>query len=518
MRKIKILWTDDEIEALRSHILFLNEKGYDVDTCSNGIDTIDLVTVNNYDIIFLDENMPGMSGLDTLKEIKEIKPAIPVVMITKSEEEDIMEAAIGSKIADYLIKPVKPSQILLSLKKIIDSSRLVTEKTTTNYREEFGKIRSLINTASDHGDWTEIYKKIVYWDTQLDKTDDPGLREIFLMQEREANNEFSRFISRTYTSWFDPQNSNNPLLSPSVIPHSIIPRISKGEKVLFIVIDNLRYDQWKIIFEEISSYTKLITEELYYSILPTSTQYARNAIFAGLMPLEIEKTLPAYWVSEEDEGSKNRFEEELLAAQLKRHSINCRWSYNKISTNVSGKKVNKNIRNILDNDLSVLVYNIVDMISHARTEVEILRDVANDEPAYRSLTRSWFIHSPLIELLKKVEGENIKIIITTDHGTIRVANPVKVIGDRNTSTNLRYKQGKNLDYQSKQLFEITRPSQIHLPQSNISSRYIFAKGYDYLIYPKNYNHYANYYKNTFQHGGISMQEMIIPLITLEPVR
>ncbi len=518
MRKIRILWTDDEIEVLKSHILFLNKKGYDVDTCSNGLDTIDLVAENNYDIIFLDENMPGMSGLDTLKEIKELKPAIPVVMITKSEEENIMEAAIGSKIADYLIKPVKPSQILLTLKKNIDSNRLVTEKTTIEYREEFGKIRLLINSASNFNDWKEIYKKIVYWDTQLDKTDDPGLRDIFHTQEQEANNEFSRFISTTYISWFDPGNSNKPLLSPSVIPHSVIPLIAKGEKVLFILIDNLRLDQWKIIFEEISSYTKLINEELYYSILPTATQYARNAIFAGLMPLDIEKKMPRYWVYDEDEERKNKFEEELLDAQLKRHSITCSWSYNKISTNVAGKKVNDNIRDILDNDLSVLVYNFVDMISHARTEVKILREIANDDPAYRSLTRSWFIHSPLIELIKKVEGEKIKIIITTDHGTIKVTNPVKIIGDRNTSVNLRYKHGRNLDYPSKQVFEVIKPSQIHLPQSNISSRYIFAKGYDYLVYPKNYNHYANYYRNTFQHGGVSMQEMIIPLITLEPVR
>ncbi|MCD4770044.1 MAG: PglZ domain-containing protein [Bacteroidales bacterium] len=518
MRRIKILWTDDEIEVLKSHILFLNQKGYEVDTCSNGMDTIDLVAKNRYDIIFLDENMPGMSGLETLREIKELKPAIPVVMITKSEEENIMEAAIGSKIADYLIKPVKPSQILLSLKKNIDSNRLVTEKTTIDYREEFGKIRLLIDSASSYNDWKDIYKKIVYWDTQLEKTDDPGLRDIFYMQEQEANNEFSRFISRTYTSWFDPGNSNKPLLSPSVIPHSVFPLLEKGEKVLFILIDNLRFDQWNIFFEEISSYTRIINEELYYSILPTVTQYARNAIFAGLMPLDIEKTMPRYWVRDEDEEKKNKFEEELLAAQLKRRSVTCNWSYDKISTNVAGKKVNEKIRNILDNDFTVLVYNFVDMISHARTEVNVIRDIANDDPAYRSLTRSWFIHSPLIELIKKVEGEKIKIIITTDHGTIKVANPVKIRGDRNTSTNLRYKHGRNLDYPAKQVFEIIKPSQVHLPQSNISSRYIFAKGYDYLVYPKNYNHYANYYRNTFQHGGISMQEMIIPLITLEPVR
>jgi len=518
MRKIRILWTDDEIEVLKPHILFLSDKGYDVSTCSNGTDTIDLVNNNNYDIIFLDEHMPGMSGIETLREIKQIKPGIPVVMITKSEEEDIMEMAIGSQIADYLIKPVKPNQILLSLKKNIDSSRLVTETTTTDYRMEFGKIRSEIDSADGFRAWVEIYKKLIYWDIRLDRTDDDGLREIFAMQEHEANLAFSKFITKNYLSWFTQSCQERPLLSPAIIPEKVLPLLNKKKKVLFIVIDNLRYDQWKILYEEFKGLANVVSDELYYSILPTATQYSRNAIFSGMMPGEIESRMPQYWVSDEEEEGKNQYESELLAEQLRKHSINCNWSYSKISSNAAGKKVNDKMQNILNHDLTVLVYNFVDMLSHARTESGLIRDLADNESAYRSLTRSWFIHSPLIELLKKLKGSDIKIVLTTDHGTIRVNNPVKIIGDRKSSTNIRYKLGRNLDYPEKEVFEIKNPPDGHLPRSNISSRFIFARGYDYFLYPKNYNHFVNYYKNTFQHGGISLQEMIIPVVTLEPVQ
>ncbi len=516
MRKIRILWTDDEIEVLKPHILFLTDKGYEVSTCSNGNDTIDLVNNNDYDIIFLDEHMPGMSGIETLREIKQLKPEIPVVMITKSEEEDIMEMAIGSQIADYLIKPVKPKQILLSLKKNIESSRLVSETTTTDYRVGFSKIGQEIGSANTHRTWSDIYKKLIYWDTRLDRIDDPGLREIFSMQEHEANIAFSKFITKDYLSWFTPECKERPLMSPAIMSEKVFPLLKQKKKVLFVVIDNLRYDQWKILSEELTDLARVISDEVYYSILPTATQYSRNAIFSGLMPRDIEKRMPQFWVSDDEEQGKNQYEKELLADQLKRHSIDCNWSYSKISNNNDGKKVTDNYQNILNRDLTALVYNFVDMLSHARTEIGLIRDLADNESAYRSLTRSWFVHSPLIELLKKLKGKPITIILTTDHGTIRVNNPVKVVGDRLSSTNIRYKLGRNLDYPEKEVFAIRNPADAHLPQLNISSKFIFARGYDYFLYPKNYNHFVNYYKNTFQHGGISMHEMIIPLVCLEP--
>jgi CheY-like chemotaxis protein len=516
MRKIKILWTDDEVEALKPHIFFLEEKGYEIDTCSNGNDTIDLVRQNRYDLIFLDENMPGLSGMETLRLIKEVRTDIPVVMITKSDEEEIMEAAIGSEIADYLIKPVKPKQVLLAIKKILDQRRLVTEKTTTDYRLEFSRISNMISRAATYIDWIELYKKLVFWESELEKSSDPGMSEILKLQENEANNSFSKFMINNYIGWLKSENTNKPLLSPALFSNKIFPHIHEHIPVFFILIDNMRYDQWRTISAELSGMYRNIEEDIYFSILPTATQFSRNSIFAGLMPSAIAETMPELWVNDDEEEGKNNFEEELFKRQLNRKGLKYKWSYNKISNGQQGKKVNDKVRSMLDNDLNILVFNFVDMLSHARTEIGVIRDLASNEPAYRSLTRSWFVHSTLFELLKTLASHPVKVIFSTDHGTIRVQNPIKIIGDRNTSSNLRYKMGRNLDYDPKKVFELINPEKAMLPKTNISSRYIFALNKDFLVYQNNYNHYAGYYKDTFQHGGISMQEVMLPVACLEP--
>jgi len=517
MRKIRILWTDDEVEALRSHIFFLEEKGYEIDTCSNGNDTIDLVRQNSYDLIFLDENMPGLSGIETLRLIKEVRSDIPVVMITKSEEEEIMESAIGSEIADYLIKPVKPNQVLLAIKKIIDQRRLITEKTTTEYRQDFSRITSMISAASTFSDWTELYRKIVFWESELEKSADQGMAEILRLQENEANNLFSKFIAGNYLNWINPSSTGKPILSPSLFSDKIFPQVGNNVPLFFILIDNLRYDQWKTISAELTGIYRIIEEDIYLSILPTATQFSRNSIFAGVMPSVIAETMPDLWVNDDEEEGKNNFEEELFRIQLARKGLKYKWSYHKIHNSQEGKKVNEKIKSLLDNDLNILVFNFVDMLSHARTEVGVIRDLATEEPAYRSLTRSWFIHSSLFDLLKSLASHRVKVIFSTDHGTIRVQNPVKIIGDRKTSSNLRYKMGRNLDYDPKKVFELRDPEKAMLPKSNISSRYIFAQNKDYLVYQNNFNHYAAYYRDTFQHGGISMQEMMLPVACVEPV-
>jgi len=517
MRKIRILWTDDEVEALKPHIFFLEEKGYEIDTCSNGNDTIDLVRQNRYDLIFLDENMPGLSGIETLKLIKEVRTDIPVVMITKSDEEELMEAAIGSEIADYLIKPVKPKQVLLAIKKILDQRRLITEKTTTDYRQEFSRISNMISTAATYTDWTELYKKLVFWETELEKSTDPGMTEILKLQENEANNSFSKFIMTNYLGWLNPETLNKPLISPVLFSKKIFPHVQEHKPLFFILIDNMRFDQWKTISAELSGLYRIVEEDVYFSILPTATQFSRNSIFAGLMPSEIAAKMPQLWINDDDEEGKNNFEEELFMNQLLRKNLKYKWSYNKISNSNEGKKVNEKVRTMLENDINILVFNFVDMLSHARTESGVIRDLANEEPAYRSLTRSWFLHSTLFELLKTLASHPVKIIFSTDHGTIRVQNPVKVVGDRNTSPNLRYKMGRNLNYDPKKVFELINPEKAMLPKTNISSRYIFALNKDYLVYQNNYNQYASYYKDTFQHGGISMQEIMLPVALIEPV-
>jgi len=517
MRSIKILWTDDEVEALKPHIFFLKEKGYEIDTCSNGNDTIDLVRQNQYDLIFLDENMPGLSGIETLRLIKEVRTDIPVVMITKSDAEELMEAAIGSEIADYLIKPVKPKQVLLVIKKILDQRRLVTEKTTTDYRQEFSRISDMISTASTFSDWTDLYKKIIFWESELEKSTDQGMAEILNLQENEANNAFSKFMINNYIGWMSSGNSNKPILSPDLFTKKIFPQIHEHKPLFFILIDNMRYDQWKTISAELAGMYRIIEEEIYFSILPTTTQFSRNSIFAGMMPSLIAEKMADLWINDDEEEGKNLFEEELFRRQLNRKGLKYKWSYNKISSSYEGKKVNEKVRSFLENDINILVFNFVDMLSHARTDVGVIRDLADDEPAYRSLTRSWFIHSSLFELLKILASHQVKIIFSTDHGTIRVQNPVKIVGDRKTSSNLRYKMGKNLDYDPKKVFELRNPEKAMLPKTNISSRYIFALNKDFLVYQNNYNHYAGYYKDTFQHGGISMQEVMLPFAVIEPV-
>lgn len=516
MKEIEILWVDDEIDLLKPHIIFLESKGYKLETINNGTDAIEMVKDKNYDLIFLDENMPGLSGLETLAQIKDIRTTIPVVMITKSEEEYIMDEAIGSKIADYLIKPVNPKQIQMAIKKITEKRRLVSEKTTSNYQSEFGKLGVLINDSMTAEDWKNTFKKLVYWELELDQSGGQQMDEVLKMQKTDANNSFTRFIKQNYIDWFDANSEEKPLLSPNVFKNSVFPMLKKGEQVVTLVIDNLRFDQWKIIEPLLTQYYKVNEEELFYSILPTATQFARNAMFAGLMPSEIEKLHPELWVNEGEEGGKNQFEKELLQKQMSRLGIDASLYYDKITNIEKGRKLLTNASQMLNHQLSVIVVNFVDMLSHARTEMDMIRELAGDESAYRSITLSWFEHSTLFELLKFLSSKKVKVVITTDHGTIKVNNPVKVTGDRNTSTNLRYKHGKSLSYNAKKVFEVTNPKSIHLPKLNVSSSYIFAHGDDFLAYPNNYNHYVSYYKNTFQHGGVSMEEMLIPLITLEP--
>jgi CheY-like chemotaxis protein len=510
----KILWADDEIELLKPHIIFLESKGYSVDAVNSGSEAVDKSNENNYDIIFLDENMPGISGLEALARIKESKPYVPIVMITKSEEEHIMEEAIGSNIADYLIKPVNPNQILLSIKKNLDQSKLVSQKTNSNYQVEFRQLGMLLNGRLDAAEWSDLYSKLVFWELELEKIEDSGMREILEMQKKEANNLFARFIERNYTDWLNG-TEDAPQMLHTLMKDKIAPFIGK-EKTFVLVIDNLRYDQWKVLQPIFSKYFSLETEEIIYSILPTATQYARNAFFAGLMPSEIEKKFPKLWKNEEDEGGKNMHEKEFLEANLTRLGKKVKWSYTKITNLDAGRKLLDTMNELKENDVNFIVYNFVDMLSHARTEMEVIRELADDEAAYRSLTLSWFEHSALHDIVKKIAEFGAKLVITTDHGTVKVTNPIKIVGERNTNTNLRYKVGRGLSYNKKDVFCVANPQDAFLPKIKLSAEFVFAKENDFFVYPNNYNHFVNYYGQTFQHGGISLEEMLIPFIVMNP--
>jgi CheY-like chemotaxis protein len=515
MSNIKVLWVDDEIDLLKPHIMFLEKRNYHVTKAQSGSEAIEEIKNTSFDIVFLDENMPGLTGLETLAEIKEMNASLPVVMITKSEEEYIMEEAIGSKIADYLIKPVNPNQILLSLKKNLDHSRLISEKTTSNYQQEFRKIAMDLSMVNSFEQWAEMYQKLVYWELELENIEDTGMFEILESQKTEANNQFCKFIDKNYPKCFD-NSIDPPIMSHTLFRDKVAPQLKKGTPTLLVVVDNLRYDQWKAFEPFVANSYKKNTEDMYFGILPTATQYARNAIFSGLMPSDMEKLHPDLWLNDTDEGGKNMYEDKFLAAQLKRLGLDLDWSYHKISSLKQGKRLAESFKSHKNEDLTVVVYNFVDILSHSKTEMEVIKELASTDKSYRSLTQSWFKNSPLMDIIQQASQLGFKLMITTDHGTINVKNPSKVIGDKNTSSNLRYKTGKSLTYQSKDVLAASNPTTIQLPKINMSSSFIFAKGDLFFAYPNNFNHYVGYYRNTYQHGGVSLEEMVIPFVTLSP--
>lgn len=517
MNPITILWADDEIDLLKPHMIFLEKKGYQVITVNNGEEAVEKALEHNPQVVFLDENMPGMSGLEALTRIKNSRPNIPVVMITKSEEEHIMEEAIGSKIADYLIKPVNPNQILLALKKLLDSGRIVSEKTNSNYQQDFRNISMALMDSSTLQDWEELYRKLVFWELEIEKSQDQSMFEVLESQIKEANNGFVKYVSDHYLGFLEQTGDSSPVMCHNLIRRKVVPVLKESENpVFFLLLDNLRFDQWKVIEEVINTSFRVESEELVLSILPTTTQYCRNAIFSGLLPSEIEKRFPDLWSNDEDEGGKNLHEEAFLRDLLQRLRVDSKVSYTKITTLDGGHKLVDEIPNMLNNKLNVVVYNFIDTLSHARTDVSVMRELSEDESAYRSLTGSWFKHSPLWEAMQRIAQSQATVIIATDHGSVKVDNPVRIVGDKNTNTNLRYKQGKNLSYNPKEVFEVKKPESAFLPKQHVSSSFVFCKSNDFFAYPNNYNYYVKYYKDTFQHGGISLEEMMVPFVVLKP--
>ncbi|RMF61716.1 MAG: response regulator [Calditrichaeota bacterium] len=518
MNKARILWVDDEIEFLEPHILFLREKGYEVETASNADDGLELIKQSNFDLVLLDEMMPGKDGLTALTEIKKFRPGLPVIMITKNEEESLMEDAIGAQITDYLTKPVNPSQILIAAKKILESRDISQKKLTRDYTQELNKLTMQLMSPLSPDDWIEMYLKLTTWDVELDSVGDKNLREIVHNQRRECNVEFGKYVERNYADWVNSSEENRPTLSNDVIKQFVYPELSEGKKVVFVVIDCMRLDQWLAL--EKFFYDFYTIEKFYhFSILPTATPYSRNAIFSGLFPSELEQRYPEMWAQgEDDDYSRNRNESELMYDQLRLLGLKLKKEprYSKIINVEEGRQLERDLNSYLDTPLLSIVVNFVDILAHSRSDLPILKEIAPDEASYRSLTSSWFEHSSIYNIFKKLAKEDVTIIITSDHGSIRCMRGTKVLGDRETSTNLRYKYGRNLKVDSKHAFIITDPLECKLPKRNFNINYIIAKEDYYFVYPTNYHKYLAYYRDSFQHGGISMEEMILPVIKLQP--
>jgi CheY-like chemotaxis protein len=518
MQKPQILWADDEIDLLKPHILFLTAKGYDITAVNNGLDAVEKSASQNFDIVFLDENMPGLTGLEALTQIKAAKPSLPVVMITKSEEEHIMEDAIGAKIADYLIKPLNPNQILLSVKKLLDNKRLITEKTNMTYQQNFRHLAMAYNDRIGHEEWADIYKKLVYWELEIDETENRSMAEVIYMQKDEANSNFAEFIVDNYEDWLNDPKAEKPLLSHQLMKKKVFPLLKPDKPLFFILVDNLRLDQWKVLQPMVSEMFNVEEDETYFAILPTATAYARNAIFSGMMPSEMEKYHPNLWVGDDEDEGKNMHEEEFLNRQMQKAGVgSLKMSYNKVITAQQGKDLLDKFNNMKGNSLNVIVYNFVDTLSHARTDSQMVRELAPDESAYRSITKAWFAHSPLLDLLRKISESGFQVVLTTDHGTVKVKKPFKIVGDKNVNSNLRYKAGKNLGFDDgKEVMVCRKPERLFLPKANISTAYVFTTHDHFFAYPNNYNYYVNFYRDTFQHGGISLEEIIVPLVLLTP--
>lgn len=510
----KILWIDDEVDLLKPHIVFLENKGYQITPINNVNEAIEMLDSEKFQLVLLDENMPGISGLEAIPMLKEKDSTMKIVMVTKSEEEHIMEQAIGSSISDYILKPVNPNQILLSLKKNLQEDNLVEQKTIVEYQQEFRNLSMELSYLKTYQDWAEYYKKIMNWELKFDKILDNEFADLLQSQKEDANIQFAKFIERNYESWL--HSADKPMMSHTLFKDKVKPEIKKG-KVLLLMIDNLRYDQWKMIEPLFSKYYSKTSEDYYYSILPTATQYARNSFFAGLLPSEIEKRFPNKWFNDNEEGNKNEFEKDFLEDQMKRLGlIGKSIKYIKILNAEYEKKIADEFNQYKNADVLAIVYNFIDILSHAKTDNPIVDQLIRDDKTFRSLTLNWFENSSLMKIIKSASESGLKLIITTDHGTIYVKKPSQVVGDRETSTNIRYKTGRSLSYDEKEVWAITQPEKFFLPKGNISSKYIFAKNNTFLAYPKNYNHFVNYYKETYQHGGISLEECIIPISILEP--
>jgi CheY-like chemotaxis protein len=512
----KILWADDEIELLKPHILMLEERGYRVTPVTNGTDAVAFAAREKFDVVLLDESMPGMGGLAALEAIKERDPAIPIVLVTKNEAESLMDDAIGRRIDDFLLKPVRPTQIFLALKRLLESNRLQESRRARDYVAELARLRAESAQGLDWRGWVDLYARSAQWDVELDQVDDAGLKQAQGDQRRELNVEFSQYVEAAYESWV--QGGEAPPLSTGVFDRWVAPHLRDGRRVYFVIIDCMRLDQWLTVEPLLRAHFEIELAH-HVSILPTATPYSRNAIFSGLLPDEIRRLHPEYWQEASgDERSKNRYERQLLEAHLGRLglALSPGLKYLKVYNVEEANNVRRNVVTFQNIPLVAMVFNFLDMLTHGRSESDLLKELAPDESAFRSVMRSWFLHSALFETLKGMAKQDCTVVITTDHGAVLSRRSALVYGTRETSTNLRFKFGSNISCEARQAIHVKDPARFRLPGDGHHKAYIIAKEDFYFVYPTRFHEYENKYRGSFQHGGISLEEMILPVATLTP--
>jgi len=513
----KILWVDDQIEELRSHVVYLTDKGYEVDGATNGRDAVEMLRKNPYDAILLDEMMPGMGGLETLSELKLVRDNVPVIMITKSEEEDLMNRAIGRRIDDYLVKPVSPLQIVSVLKRQLEGRRIRSEQINRDFLSHYQSMSGRMIDAASHQDWEALYADMVTWELDLYSYSDHGLLATHDEQWSEANRVFARYIRDQYAGWVSGAD-NAPLMCPDLFKTWVAPELETGRQVYFIVIDCMRLDQWQNVESLLEPFFQM-DRRLYWSILPTATPFARNAIFAGLYPSEIGSRYPDWWRgASNQQHSKNAHEKELMGEQLKRLDSPAadNFRYYKVYDARDTDDLRRHIGSLDDVKLVTAVYNFLDIMAHGRAQSSILKELAPDVAAFRTLMRSWFEHSTLFEVLKHLSRKDVTVFITTDHGSTLCRKATTIKGNRDTSSNVRYKYGDNLGVDEKAVFLMKEPEEYMLPRQSAIENYAITTENHYLVYPTNYHEYERLYRDSFQHGGISLEEMIVPFAVLRP--
>lgn len=514
----RVLWADDEIELLRPHILFLNERGYDIHAVTSGEDAVRAVARETFDAVLLDEQMAGLDGLATLQRVKRIQPALPVIMITKSEEESLMEEAIGGKIDDYLTKPVNPSQILSALKRILESRSISQERLNRDYVAEFNRINDEIETEDlDWDDWLELGVRLSRWAIDISAMRETSLQDLLDQQMQTANIAFAKFVEKNYPAWMKMKRDERPPLSSDVVREWVVPHMQKGEQVLFLVLDCLRLDHWLSVEPVLRDHFNIETDA-YYSILPTATPFSRNSIFSGMSP-DTFPTVNGDLFNKLDwdgETNVNRFERQLLDRQLKNLGAmpNPEPKYTKILDPEEANRTLKKASDYFDQPLVSMVFNFVDIVAHHRSTEEVIQTLIPDEAAYRSVVKSWFEHSPLFELMRKFGERGVTIVITSDHGSIRARKASKVVGDREASSNLRYKFGRNLNVDPKHAIKVKDPLKWGIHSKGVNIDLLLAKQDAYFVYPTEFNKYADRFRDNFIHGGISLEEMVLPVAVL----